>query len=60
LDFRAEDFSEKLDGLDKDKTYFVYCRSGHRSSNACKMMADKGFGKIYNLVGGYLAWSKEN
>ncbi len=60
IDFRAEGFSEKLDGLDKGKTYLVYCRSGGRSSNACKMMSEKGFGSLFNLDGGYMAWSKEN
>ncbi len=51
------DFEAKLDQLDKDKTYLVYCRSGHRSSIAAGKMLKKGFGKIYNLQGGYNAWS---
>ena len=60
LDFRSPDFSEKVGTLDKEKTYLIYCRSGGRSGNTCKMMADKGFKKLYNLKGGYNAWLKEN
>ncbi len=60
IDFRADGFSEKLDELDKDKTYLIYCRSGARSGNTCKMMSQKGFGNLFNLDGGYIAWSKEN
>ena len=59
MDFRADGFDGKLDNLDKEKTYLVYCRSGGRSSNACKMMSEKGFKNLYNLKGGYTAWSKE-
>ena len=57
LDFRSSDFASELDKLDKEKTYLVYCRSGGRSSKSCKMMAEKGFHKIYNLDGGFRAWS---
>ncbi len=59
MDFRADGFAEGLDGLDKEKTYLVYCKSGGRSSNTCNMMSGKGFKKLYNLEGGYTAWTKE-
>ncbi len=51
------DFDAKLEQLDKDKTYLVYCRSGRRSVTAANKMLEKGFRKVYNLVGGYNAWS---
>ena len=56
LDYNNKDFATSLDQLDKNKTYLVYCRSGSRSANACKMMKEKGFTKLYNLDGGYVAW----
>lgn len=49
-------FQQKIASLDKDKTYLVYCRSGRRSVTACNTMADAGFSKLYNLLGGYNVW----
>ncbi|TRX55941.1 rhodanese-like domain-containing protein [Fulvivirga sp. M361] len=51
-------FPTKVDELDKDKTYLVYCRSGGRSATACKHMSSTGFDKLYNLEGGIKAWNK--
>ena len=49
-------FHHKLDELDPDKTYLVYCRSGNRSMIACRMMDNKGFENLYNLKGGIMRW----
>lgn len=59
IDFRANDFSEQIDKLDKNKNYLVYCRSGGRSAKAAEIMNKKGFKSVCNLEGGYMAWSKE-
>ena len=56
MDFRDPAFRTKMAELDKDKTYLVYCASGGRSNSACEMMSEAGFGKLYNLAGGYTAW----
>lgn len=56
LNLMDRQFSEKIDKLDKEKTYLVYCRSGNRSGQACAIMADKGFKKVYNLEGGINYW----
>lgn len=53
------EFEKKVSALDKSKTYLVYCRSGRRSVTACKVMAEKGFSKLYNLKGGYNVWSSK-
>tara|TARA_B110000977_G_scaffold197127_1_gene278935 strand:+ start:264 stop:569 length:306 start_codon:yes stop_codon:yes gene_type:complete len=50
-----EVFMTGIENLDKSKDYFVYCRSGARSSNACSVLSQKGF-STYNLVGGMLEW----
>lgn len=50
------DFAERIEKLDKSKAYFIYCRSGRRSENACGIMSQKGFKELYNLEGGYMAW----
>lgn len=49
-------FIDKVDLLDKSKTYFVYCRSGGRSGQACSFMAGRGF-NVYNLAGGIMNWN---
>jgi len=37
----------------------VLCRSGARSARAVKLMQDTGFGRVYNVKGGILAWSDQ-
>lgn len=56
LDYYARDFPQKLAQLDKNKTYFVYCRTGNRSGNTVAMMRRMGFRHIYELRGGILNW----
>jgi rhodanese-related sulfurtransferase len=36
---------------DKDATIFVYCKSGVRSRNASRILANLGYNNIYNLEG---------
>lgn len=52
-------FMEGLEKLDKNKTYFIYCRSGNRSGQACTIMDQNGFKATYNLVGGMMEWNGE-
>jgi len=59
IDFTAPDFAGKISELDKEKTYFVYCKAGGRSSRAIEQMKGVGFKKLYNLEGGYDAWLED-
>lgn len=59
LDVLQDDFAEKVEELNKQKTYLVYCRSGRRSLKAIDIMAKQGFKKLHNLVGGYTAWTAD-
>ena len=52
-------FMEEVQKLDKDATYFVYCRTGVRSANSCLLMKELGFSKTYNLIGGIVDWNGE-
>ncbi|GAA5522838.1 rhodanese-like domain-containing protein [Aliifodinibius salicampi] len=45
------DFEARLDSLDKNKTYYLYCRSGNRSGQAAKLMIENGFENVYNIGG---------
>jgi len=56
IDFNGADFKGRLDSLDREKTYIVYCRSGKRSVEAAKVMAGLGFRRTYNLIGGVDYW----
>ena len=50
-------FTKQISKLDKSKEYFLFCRSGSRSAQACSIMAEQGF-KVYNLKGGIGAWPR--
>lgn len=54
--YLGQGFLDEVEKLDKDKNYYVYCRSGVRSVQACALMAQKGLNNTYNLLGGYNAW----
>lgn len=56
LDFKSDDFSTKLNQLDKDKTYLVYCYGGFRSKNTLEMMKSLHFKRVYNMKGGFIKW----
>lgn len=53
--FLGQVFVEKINNLPKDKTYYVYCRSGNRSGQACALMNQLGFTAL-NLMGGIMQW----
>lgn len=60
IDLRmGQGFIDALQELDKEKTYFVYCRSGARSAQACQLMGQLGFTTTYNLLGGIMEWEGE-
>lgn len=54
--FKGQAFVYELEALDKDKNYYVYCRSGARSAKTCEIMNDMGFENAYNLLDGFMAW----
>lgn len=56
IDFYSPSFREEIAELDRDATYVVYCRSGNRTEQATRIMADLGFTDVYELDGGVVAW----
>lgn len=52
-------FMDSIKALDKDKNYYVYCRSGARSGQACAIMNSLGIKNTYNLLGGFTEWDGE-
>lgn len=58
IDFlNAPEFMGEIEKLDKNKKYYVYCRSGNRSGQACQLLGNVGINTTYNLSGGMLAWT---
>lgn len=52
-------FMEAAKELDPSKSYYVYCRSGGRSAQACALFNSLGIKNVYNLEGGMEAWTGE-
>ena len=48
-------FINGLAKLNKQKTYYIYCRSGRRSQAAAGKLKAEGF-QVIDLKGGYLHW----
>jgi len=51
------EFQSQLSKLDKTQPVFVYCKVGGRSADAVEKMKGMGFTTIYDMKGGYMAWS---
>ena len=54
--YKGQGFVYLVDELDKSKKYYVYCRAGSRSAQACKIMNQLGFENTFNLIGGMMQW----
>lgn len=46
-------------GWDKDAEIVLICRSGGRSGRAAAALAERGFTRLSNMVGGMLRWNDE-
>ncbi|MBD0297481.1 MAG: rhodanese-like domain-containing protein [Bacteroidota bacterium] len=57
MDVQQENFTNRIQSLDKSRTYLLYCRSGKRSAKALNIMKENGFDKVYHLEGGITAWN---
>lgn len=51
LDLTNGEFEESLSEFEKDKTYYLYCRTGNRSGQAARIMKSQGFENVYNIGG---------
>ncbi|MDO4762872.1 MAG: thioredoxin domain-containing protein [Flavobacteriaceae bacterium] len=60
VDWRNQNFEEKILKVDKNQPVFVYCMSGRRSAKAIAKMKELGFSNIVEMSGGMIAWRGEN
>ena len=51
--------ADRLGELDPHRATVVICRSGGRSAEVARFLSSQGFGSVYNLTGGILAWSRD-
>lgn len=57
-DIPAQELDNRLKELPKDRKILVYCRTGHRSTQASKILVENGFAEVYNMQGGITEWIK--
>jgi len=57
--YDANAFMSKVQSFNKENNYYIYCKSGGRSSQACQIMSQLGFNNVFNLVGGITNWKGE-
>ncbi|REE27198.1 rhodanese-like domain-containing protein [Winogradskyella pacifica] len=57
--FKGQGFIHEVEQLDKTKNYYVYCKSGNRSGQACAIMNQLDIENAYNLLGGFSEWQGE-
>jgi len=57
--YKGQGFIYAVEELDKSKNYYIYCKAGGRSEQACNIMNQLGFENTYNLLGGMMQWKGE-
>jgi Rhodanese-related sulfurtransferase len=58
VDYLSPSFRDEMAKLDRSKSYLVYCRTGHRTNGALKVMREFGFPNVSVLVGGITKWKE--
>lgn len=59
IDVNSPDFEKEIKKLNPKKNYYLYCRSGKRSTAAAEKMESAGFKHISNLKDGYINYQKK-
>lgn len=57
IDVNQTDAQERINKLDKNATYIVYCRTKNRSGVVVNHMAQNGFRKVYQMMDGITGWN---
>ena len=53
--FPLDFVNERMNELDKDETYYIYCRSGYRSMVTSSVLKKNGFKNVIDINGGFRA-----
>lgn len=57
INIPVERFNAGIAGMDKNKTYLVYCATGCGASSTA--MLESGFRYVYEIRGGFNAWKSQ-
>lgn len=57
IDIRQDDAFGKIDKLNRNAGYIVYCRTSHRSGIAVGHMMQTGFKNVYQMMDGFPGWA---
>jgi phage shock protein E len=60
IDINSPDVFERINKLDKEKKYVVYCRTRNRSGVIANHMMKNGFGEVYQMTDGIVGWNRNN
>ena len=52
----VQEIGKRLSEIDKQRPVLLYCRTGHRSGNALKILLDHGYTEAKHMDGGITAW----
>jgi len=58
LNLPLNEMSVRYNELPKDKDLLIYCRSGRRSEAATIFLMKNGYERVYNVLGGFLAYPR--
>jgi phage shock protein E len=57
IDINQPDAIEKINKLDKNSSYLVYCRTKNRSGTVANYMVQNGFATVYQMMDGITGWN---
>lgn len=59
LDYRRSGFQSEILNMDRERTYYIYCRFGNLSNKTVLFMQHHGFDNAYCLKGGFQNWKEQ-
>lgn len=51
------ELESRINEIDSSKTVYVICRTGNRSDYAAKLLSEKGFNQVFNVIPGISEWN---
>ncbi|MHB8932593.1 MAG: molybdopterin-synthase adenylyltransferase MoeB [Bellilinea sp.] len=59
LNIPIERLAHRISELDPAQKYVLFCRTGVRSARGVQLLAELGFGQVFNMAGGLNAWAEQ-